>query len=74
MRDIKQRLNSFKSGCHSDDIKKLQAVVINQIKKDKKKKSKAALKRIENNKLWLIVYDYLLEHALYEVNYNRIMN
>ena len=43
-----------------EEIELLKSVVNKQIKEDKKKKSKAAIKRIENNKEWIFVYDLLL--------------
>ena len=43
-----------------EEIKKIKSVLNKQIKEDKKKKSKAAIKRIENNKEWIFVYDLLL--------------
>ena len=43
-----------------EEIKHLKSVVLKQIRKDKKKKSKAAMKRIERNKEWIFVYDLLL--------------
>lgn len=43
-----------------EEIERLKSVCLKQIKDDKKKKSKAALKRIENNKEWVFVYDLLL--------------
>ena len=42
------------------EIELLKSVLNKQIKEDKKKKSKAAIKRIENNKEWIFVYDLLL--------------
>lgn len=44
----------------TEEIERLKSVCLKQIKDDKKKKSKAALKRIENNKEWVFVYDLLL--------------
>lgn len=43
-----------------EEIKKIKSVCLKQIKEDEKKKSKAALKRIEKNKEWVFVYDLLL--------------
>ena len=43
-----------------EEIELLKSVLNKQIKEDKKKKSKAAIKRIENNKEWIFVYDLLL--------------
>ena len=43
-----------------EEIERLKSVLNKQIKKDKKKKSKAAIKRIEKNKEWIFVYDLLL--------------
>lgn len=43
-----------------EEIERLKSVCLKQIKDDKKKKSKAALKRIENNKEYIFVYDLLL--------------
>ena len=43
-----------------EEIKKIKSVLNKQIREDKKKKSKAAIKRIENNKEWIFVYDLLL--------------
>ena len=43
-----------------EEIERLKSVLSKQIKEDKKKKSKSALKRIEKNKEWLFVYDLLL--------------
>ena len=44
-----------------EEIELLKSVLNKQIKEDKKKKSKAAIKRIENNKEWIFVYDLLLD-------------
>ena len=44
-----------------EEIERLKSVLNKQIKEDKKKKSKAAIKRIENNKEWIFVYDLLLD-------------
>ena len=43
-----------------EEIERLKSVCLKQIKEDKKKKSKAAIKRIEKNKEWIFVYDLLL--------------
>ena len=43
-----------------EEIERLKSVCLKQIKEDKKKKSKAAIKRIEQNKEWIFVYDLLL--------------
>ena len=43
-----------------EEIERLKSVCLKQIKGDKKKKSKAAIKRIERNKEWIFVYDLLL--------------
>ena len=43
-----------------EEIERLKSVLNKQIKEDKKKKSKAAIKRIENNKEWIFVYNLLL--------------
>ena len=43
-----------------EEIKKIKSVCLKQIKEDKKKKTKSALKRIERNKEWIFVYDLLL--------------
>ena len=43
-----------------EEIELLKSVLNKQIKEDKKKKSKAAIKRIEHNKEWIFVYDLLL--------------
>ena len=43
-----------------EEIERLKSVCLKQIKDDKKKKSKAALKRIKNNKEHIFVYDLLL--------------
>ena len=43
-----------------EEIERLKSVCLKQIKDDKKKKSKAAIKRIEKNKEWIFVYDLLL--------------
>ena len=43
-----------------EEIKKIKSVCLKQIKDDKKKKSKEAIKRIEKNKEWIFVYDFLL--------------
>ena len=42
------------------EIELLKSVCLKQIKDDKKKKSKEAIKRIERNKEWIFVYDLLL--------------
>ena len=52
-----------------EEIELLKSVCLKQIKEDKKKKSKAAIKRIEKNKEWLFVYDLLL--AVKEVKSHR---
>ena len=43
-----------------EEIERLKSVCLKQIKEDKKKKSKFAIKRIEKNKEWLFIYDLLL--------------
>ena len=43
-----------------EEIKKIKSVLNKQIREDEKKKSKAAIKRIERNKEWIFVYDLLL--------------
>ena len=43
-----------------EEIERLKSVCLKQIEGDKKKKSKAAIKRIEKNKEWIFVYDLLL--------------
>ena len=43
-----------------EEIELLKSVLNKQIKEDKKKKTKSALKRIERNKEWIFVYDLLL--------------
>ena len=43
-----------------EEIERLKSVCLKQIKDDKKKKTKSALKRIENNKEHIFVYDLLL--------------
>lgn len=43
-----------------EEIERLKSVCLKQIKEDKKKKTKSALKRIERNKEWIFVYDLLL--------------
>ena len=43
-----------------EEIERLKSVLNKQIKEDKRKKSKAALKRIERNKEWIFVYNLLL--------------
>ena len=42
------------------EIKKIKSVLNKQISEDKKKKSKAAIKRIAKNKEWIFVYDLLI--------------
>ena len=44
-----------------EEIERLKSVLNKQIKEDKNKKSNAAIKRIENNKEWIFVYDLLLD-------------
>ena len=44
----------------TEEIERLKSVCLKQIKEDEKKKSKAAIKRIERNEEWLFVYDLLL--------------
>lgn len=53
-----------------EEIKKIKSVCLKQIKEDEKKKSKAALKRIENNKEHIFVYDLLL--AVNKVKSHRV--
>ena len=43
-----------------EEIERLKSVCLKQIKEDKKKKSKEAIKRIEKNKEWIFVYDLLI--------------
>ena len=59
---ILKKVNGFNSFCidKPEEIERLKSVLNKQIKKDKKKKSKAAIKRIEKNKEWIFVYDLLL--------------
>ena len=52
-----------------EEIERLKSVCLKQIKEDKKKKSKEAIKRIEKNKEWVFVYDLLL--AVNEVKSHR---
>ena len=59
---ILKKVKGFNS-CYIDnteEIERLKSVCLKQIKEDKKKKSKEAIKRIEKNKEWLFVYDLLL--------------
>ena len=42
-----------------EEIKRLKSVCLKQMREEKKK-SKAAIKRIERNKEWIFVYDLLL--------------
>lgn len=62
MTRILKKVKAFNSFCvdKPEEIERLKSVCLKQIKDDKKKKSKAALKRIENNKEWVFVYDLLL--------------
>ena len=59
---ILKKVNGFNSFYidKPEEIERLKSVCLKQIKKDKKKKSKAAIKRIEKNKEWIFVYDLLL--------------
>ena len=43
-----------------EEIKKIKSICLKQIKEDEKKKSKAAIKRIERNEEWIFVYDFLI--------------
>ena len=43
-----------------EEIERLKSFCLKQIREDKKKKTKDAIKRIEKNKEWLFVYDLLL--------------
>ena len=52
-----------------EEIKKIKSVLNKQIREDEKKKSKAAIKRIERNKEWIFVYDLFL--AFNEVKSHR---
>ena len=45
---------------NTEEIERLKSVCLKQIKEDKKKKSKEAIKRIEKNKEWIFVYNLLL--------------
>ena len=58
LKKIKE-FNSF-SVDKTEEIKKMKSVLNKQIREDKKKKTKEAIKRIENNKEWIFVYDLLL--------------
>ena len=42
-----------------EEIKRLKSVCLKQMREEKKK-SEAAIKRIEKNKEWLFIYDLLL--------------
>ena len=53
-----------------EEIERLKSVCLKQIREDKKKKSKEAIKRIEKNKEWIFVYDLLL--AVDEVKSHRV--
>ena len=59
---ILQKVRGFNSFYidNPEEIERLKSVCLKQIKDDKKKKSKAAIKRIERNKEWIYVYDLLL--------------
>lgn len=59
---ILQKIKAFNSFYidRPEEIKKLKSVCLKQIKEDKKKKSKEAIKRIEKNKEWIFVYDLLI--------------
>ena len=43
-----------------EEIERLKSFCLKQIKEEKKKKTKEAIKRIEKNKEWIFVYDLLL--------------
>ena len=68
---ILQKVKGFNSFYidNPEEIERLKSVCLKQIKDDKKKKSKAAIKRIEKNKEWVFVYDLLL--AVNEVKSHR---
>ena len=51
-----------------EEIERLKSVCLKQMREEKKK-SEAAIRRIEKNKEWLFVYDLLL--AVNEVKSNR---
>ena len=68
---ILQKVKGFNSFYidNPEEIERLKSVCLKQIKEDKKKKSKEAIKRIEKNKEWVFVYDLLL--AVNEVKSHR---
>lgn len=69
---IYKNLRAFKSYCNLKDLLTLRATVEKQIKEDKKKKTKAAQKRIEKNQDWLVTYDFIINFASYAEEVNRI--
>ena len=69
---IYKKLKAFKSNCTLKDLLELRATVQKQIKEDKKKKTKAAQKRIEKNQDWLLAYDLIINFASYAEEVNRI--
>ena len=69
---IYKNLKAFKTHCTLKELLNLRATVQKQIKEDKKKKTKAAQKRIEKNQDWLLAYDFIINFASYTDEVNRI--
>lgn len=72
--NIYKKLSAVNSGLTLKDLLKLRKTVENQIKEDKKKNTKKALKSVENNKEWLTVYDIIINFSCYSLNVERINN
>lgn len=69
---IFKKLSSVNSYLTLKQLLELRKTVKKQIAEDKKKKTKAAEKRIANNKEWLIVYDIIINFSSYVANIERI--
>lgn len=67
-----KKLRSFNSLVSLKSLLEIRKTVKKQIAQDKKKNTKAALKRIANNKEWLLVYDLIINFASYSSEVERI--
>ena len=69
---IFKKLSAFNSHVNLKTLLEIRKTVKKQIAADKKKKTKAAEKRIANNKEWLVVYDIIINFTSYAANVERI--
>lgn len=67
-----KKIRAVKSCNNLRDLLQIRESVRRQIKEDKKKKTKTAIKRIANNKEWLLVYDIIINFKSYFDEAERI--